>query len=95
MKTLKLTDVETFIKESESCAIIFGDSASVLTRSTKTLFKDTKVIVGFVDTEEELESYSKFRLRTTPCVFVYKNGELNSKFTLPFKLEDILVCLRK
>jgi hypothetical protein len=94
MKTLRLIDVEEFTKGSESCAIIFGDSASILTKSIKNLFKETDVSVGFLDTEAELESYARFRIITTPCVFVYKKGEFTNKFILPFKIEDILKCLK-
>jgi hypothetical protein len=93
MTKLQLIDIETFINQTKNCILIFGDTTSILTRSVFTLLKDLGYEICIIDTEENLEAYAKYRIRTTPLIHVYTNSELTCTFTLPLNKEDVKRCL--
>lgn len=88
-----MSDVEKFKENNSSCIIIFGDTTSVLTKSVYTLMNTLGTAVRVLDTEENLLSYSTFRIRTTPVVHVYKNSEIVGNFPLPINITGVKQCL--
>jgi hypothetical protein len=93
MTKIQLTDVEKFKEDNSLCILVFGDTTSILTKSLFTLMSSLGCEVRVLDTEENLLSYSTFRIRTTPMVHVYKNSEIVGTFTLPIDIEGITRCL--
>jgi hypothetical protein len=95
MTKLQLTDIDNFVEQNKKCIIIFGDTSSILTKTLFSVLKDLGHEIRVLDTEEYLESYTKYRIRTTPLVHVYINAELTSKFVLPINREDVKKCLNE
>lgn len=93
MTKLQLTDIDSFIKQNKKCIIVFGDTTSILTKTVFSVLKEFGVEIRVLDTEENLESYSKYRIRMTPLVHVYVKSELLNTFSLPLNREDVKKCL--
>jgi hypothetical protein len=93
MTKIQLTDVEKFKEDNSLCILVFGDTTSILTKSLFNLMSGLGCEVRLLDTEEDLLSYSTFRIRTTPMVHVYKDSEILGVFTLPIDIEGVKRCL--
>jgi len=94
MIKISLTDVEGFKDTNVFCILVFGDTTSVLTKTLYTLMTSFEVPVRVIDTEENLLTYSEFRIRTTPSVHIYKNSEIVGNFSLPISIEAVQICLK-
>lgn len=95
MKKINLQELDNLINEKKTFVIIFGDSFSILTKTLYNMLQDINTEVSVLDTEQNLESYIKYRLRFTPTVHVYVSGNLEQVFTLPIQKEQIVKCLTK
>jgi len=94
MTKIQLIDCAKFKDTNVFCILVFGDTTSVLTKTLFTLMTSFEVPVRVIDTEENLLTYSEFRIRTTPSVHIYKNSEIVGNFSLPIDIEGVKQCLK-
>jgi 4-hydroxy-3-methylbut-2-enyl diphosphate reductase IspH len=99
MRLLKVKELQEKIESIPNMIVILGDPISSNTRNVYSLFEERITIIWdlyVIDTEEELESYQKFRLRNTPTIHIYQDGTLTkvlSNKELPKTITEVDSCI--
>lgn len=85
-----------FIKQNPVAVVIVVQESALSNQAKKDVmsFLPEDTAVAVVNIKQNDQFQSKFTVLVTPCVYIFKNKELETEFVLPFDKEQILCALQ-
>lgn len=98
MTFLRLKDSSEKIETTPNLILVVGDALSSNTKKAYDLFsKIDGWEIYLIDSEEDLEAYQRFRLRSTPTIFFYQNRVVVKSLSnkqLPNDIYEAQLCIQ-